>query len=186
MKLGIIIASTRPGRTSPKVAQWLFDAVSAHQAVEPEILDLLDFDLPLFDEPKHPRLGNYAHAHTLRWAEAVGRNDAFVVVTPEYNHMPPSSLVNAVTFLGPEWGFKPVAIASYGGVSGGLRAAQQLKLLLLAVKAVPISEGLIIPTVAKQVVEGAFVPNELQIESADTSVAALVKWNTALAQLRTR
>ncbi|MFD2854925.1 NADPH-dependent FMN reductase [Seohaeicola zhoushanensis] len=77
------------------------------------------FRPPSLRRTEAPRLGNYAHAHTLRWAEAVGRNDAFVVVTPEYNHMPPSSLVNAVTFLGPEWGFKPVAIASYGECPAG-------------------------------------------------------------------
>ncbi len=184
MKLGLIIGSTRPGRTGPKVARWLHDAVTEAGEAEPELLDLKEFNLPVFDEPLHPRLGKYSHPHTKAWAEAVGRQDAFVFVTPEYNHLPPASLINAVTFLGPEWNYKPSAFASYGGISGGLRAVQELKLLLLAVKSVPVTESIIIPAVAKQIEGDSFSPNTLQTEGVAAMLQSLKSWSGALESLR--
>ena len=113
--------SRRP-RKGPAVAAW-FEQVAREQGkFEVEPIDLKAVNLPLLDEPEHPRLRRYKHEHTKAWSATVQRADAFVFVTPEYNFSMPPSLVNAVDYLVHEWNYKPVGFVSYGGVSGGLRA----------------------------------------------------------------
>src|SRR6185295_5597150 len=90
-----------------------------HGKLDAELVDLRDYALPLFDEPKHPRFGQYEHEHTKRWSAKVKEADAFVFVTAEYNYGMPPSLLNALTYLSAEWAYKAAAFVSYGGVSGG-------------------------------------------------------------------
>ena len=147
LKLHTIIASTRPGRIGPSVARWFNDFAAKNSKFDATLVDLADFRLPIFDEPEHPMRQNYKHEHTKKWAASVAAADAVVFVTPEYNYMPPPSLVNAISFLSKEWNYKPAGFVSYGGVSGGLRAAQQARLLASTVKMMPIPEGVPIPMV---------------------------------------
>src|SRR5215217_4396248 len=74
-KLHIIIASTRPGRVGPSIAQWFSEYTAEHGKFEPVLADLAEFNLPLFDEPEHPMKQNYHHAHTKAWAESVSVAD---------------------------------------------------------------------------------------------------------------
>src|SRR5437588_1030006 len=126
-KLMIVIASTRPGRVGLAVAQWFTDRAIEHRGFEVQVVDLAELDLPFLDEPHHPRLRRYTQDHTYAWSEMVDAADAFVFVTSEYNHGYPASLKNAIDFLNHEWKDKPVGFVSYGGVSAGTRAVQQLK-----------------------------------------------------------
>ena len=88
--LNVLIASTRPGRVGPAVAKWFHEvALRRGDFEEVRLVDLADFGLPVYDEPKHPRLRDYAHEHTRRWSESVDAADAFVIVTPEYNPLLP-------------------------------------------------------------------------------------------------
>src|SRR5690349_6362247 len=120
--LQVIVASTRPGCVGLPVAAWFAAATVEHGAFDVELVDLAEHDLPLMDEPNHPRLKKYTKAHTLRWSETVDRADAFVIVLPEFNHCFNAAIKNAIDFLHQEWADKPVAFVSYGGISGGLRA----------------------------------------------------------------
>lgn len=184
-KLHIIIASTRPGRIGPKVARWFFDAAKAHGAFEPVLVDLADFDLPIFDEPHHPRLGKYEKEHTKAWSRSVDAADAFVIVTPEYNYFAPPSLVNAVNYLSREWNYKPAGFVGYGGLSGGLRAVQSAKQLLDTVKVVSIPEGVGIPFVSQFIdSDGAFKPNDLVAAGVPVMLNELARWSGALKTLR--
>jgi NAD(P)H-dependent FMN reductase len=140
-KLHVIVCSTRPGRVGLPVGRWFHEIARQHGGFDPVLVDLAEFDLPIYDEPKHPRLQQYEHAHTKRWSESVAAADAFVFVTPEYNYGPSPSFVNALNYVYNEWNYKPAGLVSYGGVSGGLRAAQIEKLTLLALKMVPINEA---------------------------------------------
>ena len=97
--LQIIIASTREGRKGPVVATWFEQQARAHGGFDVEVVDLASVGLPLFDEPEHPRLRKYKHAHTRAWSATVARGDAYVLVTPEYNHSPPPGLINAFDYL---------------------------------------------------------------------------------------
>ena len=184
MKLNIIVGSTRPGRVGPKVANWVKSVAREHGAFDPEIVDLVDFNLPVFDEPKHPRMQDYVHEHTKKWAESVAAGDAYVFVTPEYNYFPPAALINAVCYLNAEWNYKPAGIVSYGGISGGLRAAQELRLLVTTVKMMPLPETVPLPMVFPHLTDDSVDATEPMVEGAELMLGELAKWATALAPMR--
>lgn len=183
-KLHVIIASTRPARIGPKVADWLWPIAEAHGGFALERVDLKEVALPMFDEPKHPRLGDYAHAHTKAWSAVVARADAFVFVTPEYNHAAPPALVNALDYLSKEWAYKPVGLVSYGGASGGLRSAQVIKLMCGALKMVPLFESVSLPFVAKMMKDDRLEVHPDVEKSARVMLDELVRWTGALKTLR--
>ena len=99
-KLAVVIASTRPGRVGWPVGQWFLDRARAHGKFEVELIDLKELNLPHLDEPKHPRLQQYEHAHTKAWSKTVSQTDTFVFVTPEYNYGMPPALLNALKVVG--------------------------------------------------------------------------------------
>jgi NAD(P)H-dependent FMN reductase len=184
--LQVIIASTRPGRKGAAVGAWFEQRARQHGKFEIEIVDLAAVNLPLLDEPEHPRFRRYQHEHTKRWSERVARADAFVFVTPEYNFSAPPSLVNAIDYLAHEWAYKPVGFVSYGGVSGGTRSAQMTRLQICALKMVPIPDAVTIPFFTNFIdkATGAFNPGELQEKAAVVMLDELLRWTGALAVLR--
>src|SRR5689334_11855251 len=106
MQLAVVIASTRPGRAGLPIGRWFHDLASQHgKFATTKLVDLAEVNLPLFDEPEHPRLRKYQHQHTKDWSAIVAAADAFVVVTAEYNYTPPPSLVNALDFVYQEWNY---------------------------------------------------------------------------------
>jgi NAD(P)H-dependent FMN reductase len=185
LKLHTIIASTRPGRVGSAVAKWFHAFAVENGRFEAQLVDLADFNLPIYDEPVHPRFQRYEHEHTKRWSESVAAADAYVFVTPEYNYSPPPSLVNAFDFLYREWNCKPCGFVSYGGVSGGLRAVQMERLHATTLKMMPMMEGVTVPMVANQIDDnGDFASNELIDASAQTLLDELLRWATALKPMR--
>lgn len=186
LKLHTIIASTRPGRIGPSVAQWFHNFARQHGGFDAELVDLADFSLPIYDEPLHPRMQQYEHEHTKRWSDSVAAADAYVFVTPEYNYSPPPSLVNALDFVYREWNYKPCGFVSYGGVSGGLRAVQMERLHVTTLKMVPLMEGVTVPTVVSHIDDstGKFTSNELIDASAQTLLDELLRWAEALKPMR--
>jgi NAD(P)H-dependent FMN reductase len=184
LRLHVVIASTRPGRVGSAVARWFFDLATRESAFETHLVDLADFNLPIYDEPKHPRLQQYEHEHTKRWSDSVAAADAFVFVTPEYNYGPTPALLNALNYVYNEWNYKPAAFVSYGGVSGGLRAVQMTKQTLTTLKMAPILEAVTVPMVAQHVANGAFSPNDMHDQSARHLLAELRRWAEALRPMR--
>lgn len=184
--LQIFVASTRENRKGLAVAAWAEVQARAHGGFDVELVDLAEVDLPLFDEPEHPRLRKYTYEHTRAWSARVQRADAFVFVTPEYNFSPSPSLVNAIDYLVHEWAYKPVGFVSYGGVSGGLRAVQVTKLQLTALKMMPIPEAVTIPMFSQFIDKetGEFVPEARQATAATAMLDELLRWTNALAHLR--
>ena len=184
MKLQVIFASTREGRQGFPIAEWVVERARTHGKFEPELVDLREVNLPLFDEPHHPRLRQYQHAHTKSWSAIVAAADAFVFVTPEYNYGMPPALLNALDYLSAEWACKPASIVSYGGVSGGTRSAQMTKLMLTGLKVMPLPEGVSVPFFSKMISEGRFTPGEMQEKSAVAMLDELERWAVALGTLR--
>ena len=184
-KLQVIVASTRHGRQGPPVGAWFMDRARAHGKFDVELVDLAEVDLPLMDEPAHPRLAQYEHDHTKRWSETVSRADAFVFVTPEYDHSAPASLVNALQYLVREWAYKPVGFVSYGGVSAGTRGVQVTKQITVALRMVPVLEAVSIPFFTQHMDdEGRFDPGEVQGKAAAAMLDELLKLANALKPLR--
>ena len=183
-RLGVIVASTRNGRQGRIVADWFFEQSTSHGKFESELIDLKDVNLPLFDEPRHPRFRQYEHDHTKAWSARVERADAFVFVTPEYNNGAPPSLVNALDYLVVEWGYKAVGFISYGGASAGTRSVQMTKLIATALKMMPIPEAVAIPFFTKQIENGIFKGGETQDQAARVMLDELLRWTGALKALR--
>jgi NAD(P)H-dependent FMN reductase len=184
LKLNIVIGSTRPGRVGPLIGRWLAEAASAHGRFEVELVDLAEVGLPLLDEPAHPRLQQYQHDHTKRWSRSVASADAFLFVTPEYDYFPPAALINAVQVLAREWAHKPAGVVSYGGVSGGLRAAQVLRQLLGNVNMHALPQTVPVPMFAQHLRDGAFHPTEAMASGTQTLLDDLHRWAVALRTLR--
>jgi NAD(P)H-dependent FMN reductase len=185
-KLKVIIASTRPGRAGLPVAEWFFKfAKNNTKEFEVELLDLLKINLPFLDEPNHPKLMQYTQEHTKAWSKIIGESDAFVFVVPEYNYGPPAALINAIDFVYNEWNYKAAGFVSYGGISGGLRSVQTLKLVMTTLKIVPLMEGVSISMVTEHIDEQKnFVATSFHEKTATIMLKELEKWTGALVQLR--
>jgi NAD(P)H-dependent FMN reductase len=186
LTLQVVVVSTRAERKGPLVAAWFLEQARLHDTFEVELVDLAEVGLPLFDEPRHPRLRQYEHDHTKRWSETVQRADAFVFVTPEYNFGTPPSLVNALDYLLHEWAYKPVGFVSYGGVSGGLRGVQMTKQLVTSLRMVPVVEAVAVPMFTQHVQADTdrFDPGEVQARAASAMLGELRKLSAALQPLR--
>jgi NAD(P)H-dependent FMN reductase len=127
MRIAIIVGSIRPGRKGLVVGQWVHALAAQRKSADYELVDLLDYNLPLLDEPVPPVMGSPpAHEHTRRWAAKIASLDGFVMVTPEYNKGPPASLKNALDFLYKEWNNKAVGFVGYGG-TGAVRSIEMLR-----------------------------------------------------------
>ncbi|MFN3523332.1 MAG: NADPH-dependent FMN reductase [Phenylobacterium sp.] len=185
LKLNIIVASTRPGRIGPAIGNWLAGFAAEHGRFDTELVDLDDFNLPLLDEAAHPMMQQYTKDHTKAWAQSVASADAYVFVTPEYDGYPPASLVNAVQVVLKEWGRKAAGVVSYGGVSGGLRAAHMLRPLVSTVNVHLVPQAVPLPMVFQHLDgEGGFTPPQPTIDGTKAMLDEVHAWAGALKTLR--
>jgi NAD(P)H-dependent FMN reductase len=185
--LRVIIGSTRPGRVGPSVADWIIERAREHGGFGVEVADLAEINLPMFDEPHHPRLKNYVHQHTKDWSSLIDASDAFVFVIPEYNYSFNAATKNAIDYLSQEWAHKPAGIVSYGGIAAGTRATQALKQVLTTVKVVPMTESVNIPFVANHLDEDRrFKPTEPMEQGATAMLDELLRYSEALQALRAK
>jgi NAD(P)H-dependent FMN reductase len=181
----IVIASTRPVRAGLPIAEWFEQRTVAHGGFEVEVADLAAIDLPLMNEPKHPRRREYEHQHTKDWSARVEAADAFVFVHPEYNHGITAPLKNALDYLSQEWAYKPLGLVSYGSVSAGTRAAQMIKQVAVYLRLFTVAEAVSIPFVSRRIGDdGAFVPDEMVEKAAAGMLDELVRLEGALRSLR--
>ncbi len=185
--LRIIIGSTRPGRVGTAVADWITERAREHGGFDVEVTDLAELNLPMYDEPNHPRLRKYVNQHTRDWSALVAGSDAFIFVTPEYNYSFNAATKNAIDYLFHEWNHKVAGIVSYGGVAAGTRATQMLKQVLTTLKIMPVPESVNIPFVFKHLDEDKrFKSTEEMEQAAAAMLDELQKWTEALLTLRAK
>lgn len=134
LSVTVIIGSTREGRVGEKVGRWFTELASEREEMELAVVDLVDFDFPA-------RYPDRATEQMREFVTEVGRADAFVVVTPEYNRSFPASLKQAIDYAYDEWQTKPVAFVSYGHGSGGLYAVEQLRSVFTELHTVTLRNG---------------------------------------------
>ena len=183
--LQIIVGSTRPGRVGLPVAEWFRGRAEQRGDFEVELIDLAEVNLPFMNEPNHPRLRQYVHPHTKEWSATIERGDAYVFVTPEYNHGFNAVLKNALDYLHQEWADKPAGFVGYGGISAGTRAIQMLKPVVAALRMTPVVEAVTIPFVFKLVdEEGRVQANDTINGAADTMLTELARLAEAGRRLR--
>lgn len=185
IEIKVIVGSTRQGRFSEKPAQWIFEEAKKLEGVEAELLDLRDYPLPFFDEPTSPAIvkdGAYPNDVAKKWAAKIREADAFIIITPEYNHGTSGVLKNALDYVYAEWNNKPVGFVAYGGV-GGARAVEQLRGVAIELQMAPIRNAVHIPQHWNLLDEngglktGALDPFK---KSADTFLDQLLWWAKAL------
>lgn len=182
-RIAVVAGSTRPGRHSMQVAEWVLKRAREHGGAEFEILDVADFDLPLLDEPKPPSLGNYQQDHTKRWAAAVKGFDGFIFVTAEYNHSVPGALKNALDYVYAEWNNKAVAFVSYGS-AGGVRAVENLRLIAGELQMADVRAQVALPFATDFRDYTTFTPSDGAEQALQPLFGQLISWSAALQTLR--
>lgn len=147
IKIQVILGSTRQGRFGEKPAKWVVEELKKQKDIEVELIDLRDWPLPFFDEPLSPAASNGKYTNDLaaKWADKIGEADGYIMVTPEYNNGYSAVLKNALDYVYKQWNTKPVAFVSYGGISGGIRAVQQLRQIVIELQLIPLRPGVYIP-----------------------------------------
>jgi len=143
-KLLVVVGSTRQGRFGDTVAKWIAGEAQKRSEFATELADLRDYEFPYFDDPMPPSRMP-AEKKPQPWSDMVDSADAFVVVTPEYNHGYTAVLKSALDALYAEWVRKPMAVVCYGGWAGGARAAEQLRLVAVELQMVPTRFGVVMP-----------------------------------------
>jgi len=183
LKIAIIIGSTRPGRKGEAVARWVYEIAQKRSDAQFELVDIKDFHLPLLDEPMSPMMGRYEHQHTKTWSAKIASFDAYVFVTPEYNHAIPGALKNAIDFLYHEWVNKAAGFVAYGAVSG-VRAVEQLRLVMgeLQIADVKAQVGLSLFTDFENFT--VFKPAPEQSKPVTAMLDQVIAWGGALKTLR--
>jgi NAD(P)H-dependent FMN reductase len=183
LKVGIIIGSTRPGRKADAVARWVREIAARRGDAEYEIVDILDFHLPLLDEAYPPSMGQYSQPHTHAWAAAIAGFDAFVFVTPEYNHSMSGALKNAIDFLFREWNDKAAGFVSYGS-AGGARAVEQLRLVMGEIKIADVRAQCALSLFTDFENFTTFKPQPSQEAAVEAMLNDLIPWGRALQAMR--
>ena len=156
MKLQVIVGSTRPTRAADVIVPWVTRQAAVHDGFETEVLDLRDWPLPMFGEhlgsigdPQDPA---YSEEVVRRWNRKIAEADAYLVITPEYNHSLPGVLKNAIDSVFVSFAFrnKPMAMIGYsGGIGGGIRALEHLSQVAIEQEAAPLRSTVILPYVER-------------------------------------
>jgi NAD(P)H-dependent FMN reductase len=183
IKVAIILGSTRPGRNGEAVARWAHDLARKRADAEFELVDLKAVNLPFLDEAVPPSLGKYAQPHTKAWAEKVASFDAFVFVTPEYNHGTSAVLKNALDFVYAEWNNKAAGFVSYGS-AGGARAVEQLRLVMAELQVADVRAQVMLSLFTDFRKMSEFTPDPRHEASLNTMLDQVIAWGTALRAVR--
>ena len=183
IRIAIIIGSTRPGRKAEVVAKWVYEIAQKRNDAEFELVDIKDFKLPLLDEPMSATMGQYTQHHTKTWSAKIASFDAYVFVTPEYNHATSGALKNAIDFLYSEWVNKAAGFIGYGGASG-TRAVENLRLVMgeLQVATVRAQVGLSLFTDFENF--SIFKPASMHEKAVNSMLDQVIAWGGALKTLR--
>jgi len=183
IKIGIIVGSTRPGRNSEAVAKWVYENASKRTDAEFELVDIKDYNLPLLDEAIPASMNQYMNDHTKKWADKIGSLDAFIFVTPEYNHAPTGALKNALDYVYAEWNNKAAGFVSYGS-TGGVRAVEQLRQIMGELQVADVRAQVALSLFTDFENFSVFKPGEFQEPSLQTMIDQVVLWGEALKAVR--
>lgn len=174
INIGIITGSTREGRVSPQVAQWVLDYANAQGKANFEIIDIKDYNLPF--------LGEGFNAGVTAFQEKLKAMDGFIFVVAEYNHSITGALKNALDWARDEWHNKSAGIVSYGSI-GGARAAEHLRGILGELMVADVRSHVLLSLFTD--FEGpVFKPQALHQTNLDALLDQVTLWGTALKTVR--
>lgn len=185
-KLVIIVGSVREGRFGPVVASWVADRAKEHGGFDIEVLDLAEVELPLALPAESPLFAGDSYPRPegmRRVTEQLAGADAFIVVTPEYNHSYPASLKALIDWHFTQWIAKPIGFVSYGGAAGGRHAVLHLENVFSELHAVTIRDGLAFPNYYATWEDGA-PQDPAAVDYAKALLEQLAWWAHALRTAR--
>ncbi|WP_229397753.1 NADPH-dependent FMN reductase [Micromonospora okii] len=185
ISIGVVVGSTRPGRKAEAVARWVRDIAAQRGDAKVELLDLADHPLPRLNLPLPPAMAPSDDPAVREWAARVASFDAYIFVTPEYNHSVPGVLKDAIDFLYHEWTNKAAGLVSYG-VHGGTRAAEHLRLVLAQVEVASVRSQVSLSLLTDFVNFAEFRPVPAQARLVDDMLNQVIAWGGALGALRRR
>lgn len=183
LRVAVITGSTRPGRNNIAVAQWVHELTKKRSDAEYELVDIASFNLPLLDEPVPPSMGQYSQPHTKAWAAKIAAFDAFVFVTPEYNHGVSGALKNAIDFLFAEWNNKAAGFVSYGS-AGGARAVEHLRLTMAELMIADVRAQVMLSLATDFEDYSKFKPHPRHEGEVSTMLDQVIAWGTAMKSVR--
>jgi len=183
IKTAIILGSTRPNRNGEAVARWVYEIAKKRTDSKFELVDIKDFNLPLLDEPVPPSMGQYSQPHTKAWAAKIDSFDAYVFVTPEYNHGTCGALKNALDFLYKEWNNKAAGFVSYGS-AGGARAVEQLRPVMAELQIADVRAQVMLSLFTDFENFSVFKPNPHHENSVNSMLDQVISWGGAMKTLR--
>ena len=186
LKTGIIVGSTRQGRMGERVARWVEQRVKLRPALSTTWIDVAEWTFAPYPHAQPTKMAekSYADPRERAWVELVAAQDAFIIVTPEYNHGYPAGLKNALDYTYAGWNKKPVAFVSYGGPSGGVRAVQQLRQVAVELQMAPLRDEVNLPFVFRALDDAGVPKDEHHHKRAEAMLDELVWWGNALAAAR--
>lgn len=176
MRIAIILGTARERGVGHRVAKWITDTASTDERFEVDFVDTATLNLPFFNEDFGPKYRHYSGAEYTNpegkaWAERVAQAEAFLFITPEYNHSTSAILKNALDWVGPEWSGKPVGLVGYSITSfGGARAIEHLRQIAPELGLHQVREALLIST-AQEVISEEGKP---KVQELDTPLKTLL------------
>ncbi|MFW2014520.1 NADPH-dependent FMN reductase [Acinetobacter bereziniae] len=177
MNIQIIVGSIREGRVAIKVAEWLLKEINKLEfsTLNVEIVDLKEWDLPFFAGQNSPASGIYDQPKQQEWAKKVASGDAFIFITPEYNHVYSPVLKNAIDYVYKEWQSKPAAFVSYGGTNGS-RSIDQIKQVCAFIGMVDSNAVIEIRDIGQRGKAEIFEGNEFDQKAVKSVVNKLIQY----------
>ncbi len=185
INVAVILGSTRPNRLSEPIGKWAEVHAKKVEGWNVELVDLRDWSLPFFQEKASVMQlnGDYSIDLAKEWSKKIAGFDAYIIVTPEYNHGTSAVLKNALDYLYAEWNNKAVAFVGYGSV-GGARAVEQLRQTAGELQMADIREAVHVVNPWMLVKEGVFMPEEFHDKKIAILTAQLDWWAKALKKAR--
>lgn len=179
LKILVIMGSVREGRMAEPVAHWVIEGAADRAALDLELVDLKDWDLPFYPFAKAPAVGDYRDPLQLRWAEKIAGADGYILICPEYNHGIPAVLKNALDFVYAEWHRKPVTFVGYGG-NGGARSIEQLTMVARELRMAPLEASVHLMSVWSKAAGGGFTPDDKDTRWIGHLYDELIWWGRTL------
>ncbi|KYQ85134.1 flavoprotein [Acinetobacter sp. NRRL B-65365] len=178
MLIYIIVGSIREGRTAIKIANWVNQAINELSLadIQTEIVDLQEWALPIFAGAHPPATGVYDQPKQQQWADKIAAADAFIFISPEYNHGYSPALKNALDYVAKEWQGKPAAYVGYGATNGS-RSIDQLRQVATYIGLVDSNAVLEIRDIFKRNKEETFEANEFEVKGLAALISKLQKYN---------
>lgn len=189
LSVGVLLTSVRDKRRGEAFARWILAALSGREGVSVELIDLRDWPLPPYPHDTTPPIAEKTYAAgtlSKQWFDKISALDAVVIVTPEYGHGYPGTLKNALDHIYTPWNYKPVAFVSYGGFAAGARAVEQLRLVAVELRMIPIRDEVNLSLIGLATDDQGAPTGELHLKRAATMCNELVWWARVIKEGRER